>query len=487
MKKFAKKLLAFAGVAFTAVALTSCTKSFCSVQDRANNMANYEKTNLEKINKEAEKNGYLIAQPLFNKFIELKVDAYIEEVEQNANGEPFAYVSTGDDAEEALAYKRNISKFAGLNEKGKNELWYNYDKWYAEFINLPAPTNYTVGDEQTMTEITFGGPAYAPTRAYVNYYKKTLANAVANNRACLTPESGIYGQGSNQVYIEGKTWKQAFTEYGPIEGLLVYPIGCLLHYLTKAFGTSGWGQVAAILIVTLIVRVVIIAATFSSTLSQSRMSELKPELDALQNKYPHSNTNQYEKQQLAQEQMKLYKKNKIHPFRQILVMFIQFPVFIAVWGAMQGSAILTQGSVFGLQLTTVTSNAIMAANSETPFAIVLIIMMSIAQFISSKLPTWFQNWKGKKYSTVTVKNEAVEKQSQSMKMMSTVMLVVIIFMGFTLPAAMGIYWFIGAIISIAQTLIMEAVQTHNRHKSGKGPGAKISNRPNSIIRRGKKL
>ena len=58
------------------------------------------------------------------------------------------------------------------------------------------------------------------------------------------------------------------------------------------------------------------------------MSELKPELDALQNKYPHSNTNQYEKQQLAQEQMKLYKKNKIHPFRQILVMFIQFPVFM---------------------------------------------------------------------------------------------------------------------------------------------------------------
>ena len=103
MKKFAKKLLAFAGVAFTAVAFTSCTKSFCSVQDRANNMANYEKTNLEKINKEAEKNGYLIAQPLFNKFIELKVDAYIEEVEQNANGEPFAYVSKGEDGEEGKA------------------------------------------------------------------------------------------------------------------------------------------------------------------------------------------------------------------------------------------------------------------------------------------------------------------------------------------------------------------------------------------------
>jgi membrane protein insertase Oxa1/YidC/SpoIIIJ len=37
--------------------------------------------------------------------------------------------------------------------------------------------------------------------------------------------------------------------------------------------------------------------------------------------------------------------------------------------------------------------------------------------------------------------------------MSNMMLIMIIFMGFSLPSAMGIYWFFGALISVGQTLI----------------------------------
>lgn len=477
MKKNTKRLLAFTGVAFAAVMLTGCTKSFCSVQDKANNLALYENKNLAKINETAEKNGVTIAQPLFLRFIELKVENYVE---QN----PTAFANDDD-----YSYKCNVSKFAGLNEKGKHQLWYNYDSWYTEFLSLPNPdASYKPGSEKEMAQVTVGGPAYAPSRAYLNYYKKSLNSGISGNIACLTPESGIYGSEGNQVYIEGKTWGQAFSEYGPIEGLLVYPVGCLLHYFTKFFGTNGGGQVISILLVTLIVRLLIIVATFSSTLSQSRMSELQPKIMELQAKFPNADTNPYEKQQLAQAQMALYKKNKVHPFRQILVMIIQFPVFIAVWGAMQGSAILTQGSVFGLQLTTVTWNAITAMDKETPFAIVLILLMSIAQFVSSKIPQWFQTWKSDRFVEKTVKNEAAAKQNKMAKTMSTVMLVVIIVMGFTLPSAMGIYWFFGAIISIIQTLVMESLQTRSRHKKGKGgPKNKGGRRTSSIIRRGKKV
>jgi membrane protein insertase Oxa1/YidC/SpoIIIJ len=38
-------------------------------------------------------------------------------------------------------------------------------------------------------------------------------------------------------------------------------------------------------------------------------------------------------------------------------------------------------------------------------------------------------------------------------MVSNVMFIMIIVMGFSLPSAMGIYWFIGALISLAQTLL----------------------------------
>ena len=36
--------------------------------------------------------------------------------------------------------------------------------------------------------------------------------------------------------------------------------------------------------------------------------------------------------------------------------------------------------------------------------------------------------------------------------------------GFTLPAAMGVYWFAGALIMIAQTLIMDAIMKHKEKK-----------------------
>ena len=93
-------------------------------------------------------------------------------------------------------------------------------------------------------------------------------------------------------------------------------------------------------------------ATFKQTTSSNKMQELQPEIAKIQAKYPNSNTNQYEKQRLAMETQALYKKHKINPLTSILIMIVQFPVFICVWGAMQGSAVLSSGEVLGLNLST---------------------------------------------------------------------------------------------------------------------------------------
>ena len=42
-------------------------------------------------------------------------------------------------------------------------------------------------------------------------------------------------------------------------------------------------------------------------------------------------------------------------------------------------------------------------------------------------------------------------------MMSWVMVIFTIIMGFALPAAMGLYWAVGALISMAQTFIMQGL------------------------------
>jgi YidC/Oxa1 family membrane protein insertase len=193
------------------------------------------------------------------------------------------------------------------------------------------------------------------------------------------------------------------------------------------------------------------------------MSLLQPELAKIQAKYPNSKTNQFEKQRLAQEQMELYKRNGVSPFSQFAVLFLQFPIFIAVWGAMTGSAVLATGSFLGLNLNSSIGNAIMnnlwSAGWWT--ALILFILMGVGQFVAMKLPTWLQKKDLKKVGR-TMKNPAAESQQKQMQLMSNVMLIMIVVMGFSLPSAMGIYWFIGALISVSQTLITRKVMARKK-------------------------
>lgn len=434
MKKFFKRFLFSLGIVFAVGVLSSCTKSFCNVQDQAEMISIYAKNNIESINTTAQNNGILIPQEDFNTFIDNKVQEYL-------NSDICPVDNEGNKIE-------SFARYAGYNKDGQAELFYNYNTWVEEAKNEIGVNN-------------------VPGKSYITYYQSSLTRGKQSSTACITPTSGYFGFEGNERYVSGKTWGQAFTDYGFLEGLFVYPIACMLHYFTLTFGTSGWGQVAAILLVTIIIRSVVLLITFPITLSQTRMSELQPKIAALQQKYPNIDTNVEDKQRFAQEQMKLYKENKVHPFLQIVLMIPQFIIFICVWSALQGSAILTQGTVFNLQLTTTTWNAIRSFSQETPFAIVLFLLMVIGQICSTMTPQWINKWKEKNLVTRTVKVQE-SSQQKTMKYVSIFMLIFIIFMGISLPAAMTIYWIVGSMFTLAQTLILEFYQKHKRHKNGIG-------------------
>lgn len=471
MKKFLKKILfAFVFIIGLGV-LTGCTKSFCSVNDKAVLYSTYVTTNIDTIKTNATSSGYMLPGDTFWTYIDTKVDeAFTASIDVNNDAykneeyAPKSYIdsyieyskltdSEDDQAKKATLVNQStlkaVIRYAGYNSNHAQTLWANYDTW----IDM-ARSDDTIKD-------------YAPTYAFITYFKSTINTGVGSAVTCITPENGYFGI-NEDTYVEGKTWGQAFSEYGFIEGLLVYPIGWLVYNFALAFGTTGGGQILAIFLVTLIVRLIIVVASAGSLSSQNKMSEIQPQMAMLQAKYPNSSTNKYEQQKLASEQMALYKKNKIHPFRQILVLIVQFPIFIAVWGALQGSAILTTGSVFGLQLSTVTYKAIVAGTSETPFAIILFILMAIAQLFASLLPTWIQAWKKKRVvGAKTVKVNEDSTTGTMMKWMPMIMMVVVIVMGLNLAAAMGIYWFFGALISIIQTIVTEIVMAFRKNRKPK--------------------
>lgn len=390
--------------------------------------------------------GYIPSTEYYTTFdtfvLEYAMDAYNETLSG------YEVLPTTVSSEEVNKILEGYGYLKFYSSDDSNNLWSNYDEINGDVAKL-------IGDEKSANS------------DYIRQYKITMDNSISALRSCIATYSGNYGSYGDldkPIFIEAKDWGYAFS-VGFIEGLLVFPVAWLVDSITIAFGgvaADGLAQLGALVIVTVLVRLFLFLCTFKSTLSQQKMTALQPELAKIQAKYPNASTNQSEKQRLSQEQMAFYKKNKINPLTQLLVVLIQFPLFIGVWGAMTGSSVLSTGSLLGLKLSASISNTLFDV-SQLPSnangwwtALALIVLMSVAQFLAMKLPQWMAKSRSKKVARLS-KNPTQDKQANTMKWVSYGMLVMIIIMGFTLPAAMGIYWLIGALVSVLQTVITQSI------------------------------
>ena len=418
------------------------------------------------------------------------LDAMIAEA-KNTGVESLASVSKdnltyeilyGYTPEQLQEYKNDTSNETLLNEMlegGENNIGRNnallartgFVKYYNEANPSDKFENLRVWNNEIITQEGFSFDDGLSSN-FLNLMSSTLSTQVANLRTCITVDDGFYGHVSNDplndtVLIEGKGedfyegWGRAFSEHGFLEGLLVYPIGTMVENFAHIFGMNGYGQIFAVLLATFIIRILFMLVTLPSTLSQQKMTFLQPELAKLQQKYHNANTNYYEKQKLAAAQMALYKKYKVHPFASLLIIFIQFPVFICVWNALQGSASLSRDAVLGLRLSDTIWNVLSnftnwPSNPGWWTALVLIILMSAAQIISMLVPNWLNK---KKMKNVTKLNNSssMNQQNKTLKYTQWIMTIFIVIMGFTLPSAMGVYWFAGAIISIIQSIVIHYI------------------------------
>jgi YidC/Oxa1 family membrane protein insertase len=104
----------------------------------------------------------------------------------------------------------------------------------------------------------------------------------------------------------------------PIEDALT----AVLEWLHTSAGLN-WG--VAIVVLTLMVRIVIVPLTVKQILSMQKLQAVAPELKALQQKYKH------DKQRQQQEIMNFYRENKVNPAASCLPIVLQIPIFIALF------------------------------------------------------------------------------------------------------------------------------------------------------------
>lgn len=544
MKKGTKIGLSLAAVAFGAVALSGCTKSFCSQVDLARMkyafepgisminpsstggdiefnsdgykytiqhaeyiVADWEQTGatehigrfvwnytdldgkenakkvryLNSIIKTSRSNGYVTVDDSYREYLQrfdyLAFHAIFAKV-LDKKGEN---ITVDLLTEEGRAqFDRDLSYYSYLRfaQGNSGSAWKNWNQF-----NIEARQEITSESPLSNTGLTIFNdtnelsPDVCPSTDFIKLYKSQINSYVASYRTCLTTKTdryGSYGYSADEgVFINKKTWSDAWSK-GLFEGLLVYPIGWLVDKIVLGFkgvgANNGVAALLGIVFVTFIIRSLMLLLTFKQTQSNAKMTELQPEIQKIQNKYPNSNSSQVEKQRMAEEMNRLYKKNKVNPFMTLIVLVVQFPVFICVWGALSGSAQLTNGTILGLNLSLTIREVLTSGTYWTAAggyaavtALFLFLLMAGAQTVSMLLPQWIQKRNAKKVAKLG-KNPAQKSQNNKMKWFTYIMLALIIFMGFSLVSAMGIYWFIGAIFSIIQTVVMQVISNHKQHK-----------------------
>jgi YidC/Oxa1 family membrane protein insertase len=122
-----------------------------------------------------------------------------------------------------------------------------------------------------------------------------------------------------------------FGMFAPISQLLLTTMDTL-HAVVKSYAL-------AIILMTLIIRLLLWPLQNYTTKSMRRMAKLSPVMNELKAKYKD------DPQRMNQEMMKLYKEYKINPFTGCLPMLIQIPIFFGFY-TMLGSAVELRNSSF---------------------------------------------------------------------------------------------------------------------------------------------
>lgn len=142
---------------------------------------------------------------------------------------------------------------------------------------------------------------------------------------------------------EGEVHLGEAIEFGWL-AILCRPMLWLMKIFHSWFG--NWG--VAIILLTIVVKLLTLYWTQKSMRSMKEMQRLKPKIDQLREKY------QNDKQRLNQEMMNLYKVHKVNPLGGCLPMIIQMPIWFALYRTL-GNAVELYRSSFILWIKDLTS------------------------------------------------------------------------------------------------------------------------------------
>lgn len=226
------------------------------------------------------------------------------------------------------------------------------------------------------------------------------------------------------------------TLYRPLFSLLVWVYNVI----------PGQDLGVAIIVVTVFLRVVLYPLSHKALKSQRALQELQPKIKEIQQKVKN-------KQEKAKALMEFYKKNKVNPFSGCLPLLIQLPILIGLYRVFltglnpESLEVLYPFIQNPGELNHMFLGMINLAQPNHIFA----VLAGLSQFLQSKA-TYQQK------SNPEKSNPGASSTPDFSKIMSQQMIymmpLVMIFITWSLPAGLALYWIVTMIFSLGQQLVV---------------------------------
>lgn len=265
---------------------------------------------------------------------------------------------------------------------------------------------------------------------------ETTGQTLTENILCQpTSKSSIEIYEKNKVKIDKLPKCENFKiNSGKYEGLWNSLFVKPLSFALIKIGQLVKNYAVSLIIITLIIRMIVFPLTLNMAKQAKVMKEVQPELEKLQKKYAKKEQTQENMMKQNQEMMAIYKKYNINPALGCIFSFIQLPLFIAFFEAIQRTPAIYEDFFLGLHLGTTPSVGFQSATFYS--YIILVVLIGATTFFSFKM------------------NQTDMSGNPSMKYMPIMMTVMIIMMGFVMPSGLGIYWVTSNVFTIVQNAIV---------------------------------
>ena len=285
-----------------------------------------------------------------------------------------------------------------------------------------------------------------------------IVTIVVTATGCTAPKDA---NGHIILISNTTTFGDIFQSENWFNALFVWPLSWVLNHLAPIITVGG-----AIAVVTAVVNGLLAVFTLKSQMGMQRMQMLQPELNKIQRKY-EGRDDQASKMRMAQEQQQLMKKYDVNPGSMMLVQFIQLPIIMAMFMAIQRAEAVVNGTFLGMNLQVKPSEAFgllfKGDLSGLPY-IILFLLMAVTQVVLVLLPIYFQK---KKAAAEAAKHHRKPESTNNQNiMMQMYMIVMVLAFGLMWQSGMSLFWFIRNIVDIIKTIIVQNIMEKNSQKEG---------------------